>query len=149
MDTEGLARETEIDICRFALRMLADEARAFQCDIPWSQAADWPAEVRAAAHRLSKNSIGPRRGENDGYRQTGAVSAMESDDWSAFVTFAPYAFEASVWSERSRELASLADEGASLVFRLTTDELAALVDFVGQERVIPVRQWNQVRRSKT
>lgn len=145
VDTWGLPRETEIDVCRLALRLLTDTAHVFETDIPLSQEADWLPAVRAAAHRLSTQSKG-RRAENDGYRQTGVISAKDTDDWGAFVTFAPYAYDASVWGVDGTLLASLSDEGTSLGVHLAPHELVDLADSVGHERVIPMGQWRKMHR---
>lgn len=147
VDTDGLSRSTEIAACRLALRLVADEAHTFATDIPWSQQADWSAEVRAAARRLTTRSKG-RRGEKDVYRHTGVVSAKDVDDWSAFVAFAPFAFDAAVWAEDKAELASLADEGAPVVIRLLAPERQRLEQLVGRHRVVAMRDWTNARRRR-
>jgi hypothetical protein len=63
------------------------------------------------------------------------------------VTFAPYAYDASVWSADSiLPLVQLSDEGTSLAVRLEPHEHIDLANSVGQERVIPASQWKEIRR---
>lgn len=147
VDTWGLPRGAEIDACRLALTSVAKRAHTFETDIPWSRTADWPADVQHAAHLLSSHSTGRRR-ESDAYQMTGVLSAKDLSDWEAFVTFAPYAFDASVWGADLRLLASLSDEGTGLTIHLQTDEHDALVSLLGAVRVIPWFQWKRMRRRR-
>lgn len=111
-----------------------------------SQEADWPPAVRAAARRLLTHSK-HGHGENESYRRTGIISATDEDHWDAFVTFAPYAYDASVWGADSiLPLVQLSDEGTSLAVRLEPHEHSDLANSVGQERVIPAGEWKKIRR---
>lgn len=143
MIADGLARDVEVDACRLGLQLLRHRASTFGCDIPFGEEAAWPPEVRVAAHRLARHSKG-RRGGNDGYKMIWRVSTVDTDDWDAFVTFAPYAFDASVWADDCTYVADLADEGTSL----EPSEAAALSQFIGSDRVIPMSQWKTVRRRR-
>src|SRR5690349_363373 len=105
VDTSEIPREREVDVCRFALALVAKDATTFETDIPLSNAVGWPAAVKRAAERLSRHATG-RRGKNALYKQTGVVSARDPQDWNALVCFAPYAFDAAVWASDG-ELASL------------------------------------------
>ncbi|SFC99214.1 hypothetical protein SAMN04487968_1195 [Nocardioides terrae] len=146
VDTWGLPREAEVRVCRIALHLFTGTAHEFETDIPLSHEADWPPAVRTAAHRLAAHSK-HRRGENDSYRQTGIISAKDDDDWDAFVTFAPYAYDASVWgADSTLPLVQLSDEGTSLAVRLRPHEHIDLANSLGQERVIPASQWKRIRR---
>lgn len=145
VDTWGLPRETEVGVCRTALRLFTNRAQEFESDLPMSKEADWPPAVRSAADRLLTHSR-RRRGENDIYRQTGIVSAKDEDDWDAFVTFAPYAFDASVWgADDPIPLVQLSDEGTSLAVQLEPHQRIDLANCVGQDRVIPLSQWEKIR----
>ena len=62
------------------------------------------------------------------------------------MSFSPYAYDATVWSETGDAVVAMADEGTSLVVHLEPDEHDVLVGFVGTERVIPMREWNKMRR---
>ncbi|KAB2807191.1 hypothetical protein F9L07_27260 [Pimelobacter simplex] len=144
VDTWGLPRGAEVDACRFALSLFSDTALVFETDIPLDMQVDWTPPVRSAAHRLLTPAK-HRSGESDSYRRSGIVAADSRADW-AFVTFAPYAYNASVWSEDPIPLVSLAEEGTSLVVRLEPHEHSDLANFVGQDRVVPRNEWEKRRR---
>jgi len=74
------------------------------------------------------------------------MSARVTEDWDAFVRFASFAYDATVWSKEHGELASLADEGTSLVFRLLPEQASRLEQFADPARVIPLERWNPMRR---
>ena len=132
------SRGAEVDLCHLALRLLADTADTFTTDIPLSKEGEWPRPVVAAARRISTKSRG-RPGEDAGYRETGEVSAKDSDAWDAFVAFAPYAYDASVWGIDGTLLADVSNE-RSLSAHLEPHERSDLARTVGQERVVPMGQ---------
>jgi len=141
VDTSKLAHDREVDVCRFALELVAKDAATFETDIPLSKATDWPVSVNRAAERLARHALG-FRGKNALYKTTGVVSASDSEDWNALVSFAPYAFDATVWAVDG-ELASLADEGTSLVMHLSSDQRGKLEAFEGAMRVVPAKSWKR------
>ena len=61
--------------------------------------------------------------------------------WDAFVTFAPWAFDATVWSAEHEDVASLSDGSDSIVLRLIDAHRAALVAALGAERLVPLEEW--------
>lgn len=147
VDTSEIAREREVDVCRFALALVAQDATTFETDIPLGNAVRWPAAVKVAAERLARHATG-RRGRDALYKQTGVVPAGDREDWDALVCFAPYAFDAAVWASDG-ELASLADEGTSLVMHLDADQRAQLEVFEPALRVVPAKAWRKRRAART
>lgn len=145
VDTYGMPRDLEVAVCQCALKLIASEADTFETDIPMVNTVGQSAEVISAAQRLSTHSKG-HPGQDDSCRATGVISARNADDWDALVTFAAHAYDATVWSKSMEALVSLADEGSSLVVHLLPHEREALVATAGPDRVIPMRQWNRVRR---
>jgi hypothetical protein len=141
VDTSGVSLGSEVDVCRFALRLVAEDAKTFEADIPLSRATDWPTSVRKAAERLSRHATGSRD-EGEYYKKTGVVSASDHEDWEAFVCFAPYAFDATVWGA-DRRLVDLADEGTSLVVHLSSVEREQLESFDDALSVVPVTRWRK------
>ena len=141
VDTSEVARERVVDVCRFALELVRQNATTFETDIPLSNAPDWPVSVRGAAERLTRHAAGSR-GEREFYKRTGVVSAKDAADWAALVCLAPYAFDATVWAVNG-ELASLADEGTSLVMHLSSDQRTQLEAFESELRVVPAKSWRK------
>ncbi|WP_458488058.1 hypothetical protein [Aeromicrobium sp.] len=141
-----MSRADQVSACRRALILVASEVSTYECDIPWyrSQDSDWPADVIAAARRLSSHSEG-KRGENDGYRRTGVLTRDDEAgerDWSDFVPSPLYAYESSTWStDPYGFLTDFNNEGASLAVRLTQDEAGVLAAEIGAERVRPQKGW--------
>lgn len=145
VDTYGMPRDEEVETNRFVLRLIAPNASSFETDIPLLQGDEPPRSVLEAARRLSTHSKNAFS-EPPYYGQTGEVSSLDAESWTAFVNFSPYAYDATVWSETGEVLVAMADEGTSLVVRLEPDEHDAVVDLVGQDRVIPMREWKKIRR---
>ena len=139
LDTDGLTEAERWAVCRAALNLVAEEAATFEADIPWSRASDWPADVQEAAEHLQRVSRTPRK-EPD-YGQTGVLGTEDKVTWLAFVTFAPWAFDAAVWSADHIDVASLADESESVVLRLTESQRTALEDATGKGRLAPESEW--------
>jgi hypothetical protein len=144
VDTYGMPRDEVVETNRFVLRLIAPNASSFETDIPL-QGDQPPPSLLEAARRLSTHSRNAFS-EPPYYGQTGEVSSLDAESWTAFVSFSPYAYDATVWSETGEVLVAMADEGTSLVVRLEPHEHDAVVDFVGQDRVIPMCEWNKIRR---
>jgi hypothetical protein len=123
--------------------LVARDATRFETDMPMYRAAEWPPAVRAAANQLARHSSG-RGGQSDGYKSTGLVSALDSEDWSSFVAFSAYAYDASVWSADG-ELVQLSDEGDSLVVHLTAEDRQALERFEPAAVIVPRSDWKRLR----
>ena len=145
LDAEGLTELERLAACRAALNLVAGEAATFEADIPWSRASDWPAEVREAAEHLQHVSRTPRKDPD--YGQTGVLGTEDEVTWLAFVTFAPWTFDATVWSADHSDVASLADESKSIVLRLTDSQRTALENATGKGRLAPVSE-RKVRRHR-
>jgi hypothetical protein len=80
------------------------------------------------------------------YAQTGALRNVDAGAWAAFVTFAPYAYDASVWDPDGRRIASLSDEGTGIVALLTSPQREAVAAIVGPRRLVPLKEWNARHR---
>jgi hypothetical protein len=151
VDGEGWSDEKTDEVCRRILTALAPRAHVFECDIPGDpeKPADWPApEVATAARLLRSFPNRRRRIENDSYAGSGDLPAEREDLWAAFVTFAPHAFDATVWDIHGHAIVYLADEAQSIVVRLTPDQVNELATIVGADRLIPYRKWSRIRRER-
>ena len=145
VDDEGLDLQQRQQYCRRVLEALAADAHEYETDIPVGGKGEWPAEVGRAAELLRSASVRRRPGNRD-YAQTGVLTRDE-ETWQAFVIFAGWAFDATVWNADGVDVASLSDEGQALVLRLTPaqeDVVAAIVD---RRRLVPIADWNARRRS--
>ncbi len=92
----------------------------YECDIPPDH-ADWTPEVVAAAEHL--RSVAKRW--DGGVAATGVRRFARDETWSAFVTFASEAYDATLWDGvGARGIISLADEAESIALRLTPEQLA-------------------------
>jgi len=82
------------------------------------------------------------------YAQTGVLQRGEGDDstWAAFVTFAAYALDTTVWDEHGRDLVPLADVGTSAVFRLTAGQADPVAAVAAPAVLAPVNSWRARRR---
>lgn len=141
VDTSAISSDRRVDVCRFAMGLVAEAADKFETDLPLGNADRWPAAVARAAERLSRFASG-RRDESGAYKRTGRVSADDQDDWDAIVCFAPYAYDASVWGDAG-DLVQVADEGSSLVVRLRPDDRDLLEQFEPSIGVVPVKRWKK------
>jgi hypothetical protein len=73
---------------------------------------------------------------------------MESRAWEAFPTFAPYAYEASMWDDGADELVALNSCAEAIVASLTADQAEAVGRVIGPGRVVPVNDWRKRRRAQ-
>lgn len=141
VDVDGLSRDRVVEVWRACLSAIADAAETFETDLPFSRAEDWTVPVRDAAERLARHAQG-RRNESDHYKRTGVVPSSDAEDWEAFVAFAPYAFDGTVWSQGG-PLAELADEGQSLVVHLSQRERDDLRALDPSLRIVPLHEWRK------
>ena len=143
VNTGEIPPETRATVVRTVIGVLSDAADKFECDIPLSLKDAWPHETREAAEYLAALRQ-PRRSENADYRRTGVRSRVDDPAaWAAFVTFAAHAYDAAVWDERRDQLLSLADEGNSLVARLTDEEAAIVADRFPDVQLVPLSRWRK------
>jgi hypothetical protein len=131
VDAEG---SDVVAVCRLILRTVAADVHHYETDIPIAD-PDWPAEVTAAAEAL--RAVG--RTDRHGYTMSGTIRT--TDLWPAFVTFAPYAYDATVWNASHDDIVSLSDEAQSIVVRLSPEQHALL----GSLRLVPEREWRRRR----
>jgi hypothetical protein len=90
---------TQTDVataCRLILLTLQGSVGQYETDIPITR-ADWPPDVAAAAEVLRDVAARNGRIERGGYAQTGVVDGTRDEVWSAFVTFAPWSYDATAW----------------------------------------------------
>jgi hypothetical protein len=147
VDADDLARDERVEVCRLVLKATSQDRATFETDIPWSEAPRWPSDVRAAAEILS-GLREPAQNENELYRQTGVVAATDARTWEAFLTFAPYAYDASVWDEGADELVALNDSAEAIVASLTADQADTVGRVIGHGRLVPVKDWRKRGRPK-
>lgn len=134
-----------VQACRHVLTAVSADIASFECDIPWSQVKEWPAEVQAAAENLA--SLGKRGGgPDDEYGRTGVVSSWEADQWAAFVSFVPYAFDATCWDKDFHTVVSIADTAHSIVAYLTSDVAEDLNSLLGPDVLVPEKRWRRDKR---
>ena len=144
VDTAALGARQRVDACRLVLTVAAEDIATFEADIPSTAAAGWPEDVRRAADFLT--SLRERsRGETALYRRTGEVPNGHERAWRQFVTFAPYAYDASAWSANSQQIAALADAAESIVAALTPGQVSAVAQVIGWDTVVPLKQWRTRR----
>lgn len=130
---------------RTALTMIASEMGSAETDIPWASRDGWPAEVVEAANRLCDRFV--PGGDRADYMQTGVRSVADREVREDFITFVPHALDATFWRDNHAEVASLSDEGTSYLIWLTDQHRAALLEAVGADRVIGLRDWRLVHPS--
>lgn len=129
-----------VEACRLILAVTAGDRTAFEVDIPWTEAAHWPAEVEDAACTLATlRRVRPR---SEAYAQTGLVHMPTDAMWAAFDAFAPYAYDASVWGD-GIELVSLADCGESVVAVLTEAQADAVRAALDVGPLVPLEEWRR------
>jgi hypothetical protein len=145
VDGAGRDRADLVRSCRLVLQTVEADASQYETDIP-ADSDEWPAEVVAAAKVLREVAARTGRVEGDNlYAQTGIVEAASDAVWSAFVTFAPWAYDATVWNLAGDDIVSLADEGHSILVRLTPDQYAAIA---AELTLVPYREWKAVSKRR-
>ncbi|MEV6413307.1 hypothetical protein [Kribbella sp. NPDC051718] len=142
VDGDGWDDAEIVEACRLVLGAVQATATEYETDIPIDD-ADWPVEVAVAAEVLRGVA---KRVEKGGYAQTG-IRRGGDEIWSAFVTFAPWAYDATVWGDAG-ELVSLADEGQSIAVRLDGAQVEAVGRVIGAARLVPEKEWRAVRRRR-
>jgi hypothetical protein len=147
IDDEGWSHADMVLACRLILRTVEDDASRCETDIPATR-PDWPPDVRAAAGVLLGVAAQRGRAESPSYARTGVIEVTHDEVWSAFVTFAPWAYDASVWNAAADHIVSLADEGCSIVVRLTPEQYSAIAAELGQARLVPEVEWRRVSKQR-
>lgn len=105
-----------VSAIRTVLELITPLASSVECDLPFSRVDRWPLEVRQAAQELANVSARRQhRRDTEQYGQTGVLDVELSGAWESFVTFAAFAYDASVWDDKSDVVVALADEGQSCV----------------------------------
>ena len=145
LDTRLLDEGDRAAACRCVLTAVAEDITTFETDIPWSAASEWPTDVSQAAELLSALKE-PSSGEDQLYRRTGEVPRTNEDAWAAFITFAPFAYDASTWGRESQQITALADAGESVVAALTPEQAASVASAIGAKTLVPLKQWRKRKR---
>lgn len=141
LDDEGWDEATRLAATRDALALVAPAATTAETDIPWHRHDHWPTEVTQAAQRLRDRFVREDKRARD-YMQTGVKCLTDDQARHDFVTFAPYAYDSTIWADGDI-LASLADEGTSLVVSLTDEQREGLERAVGLGRVVTLQEWRE------
>ncbi|HEX5533999.1 MAG TPA: hypothetical protein VFX33_09695 [Actinomycetales bacterium] len=129
-----------------ALALVAEEMAWAETDIPWEQREQWPEQVAEAASRL-RNHFVPQAEHGAPYSQTGVRSVADAQIREDFITFAPYAYDATFWGPDHQEVATLADEGQSFVIWLTDHQRGLLAQSLGADRVVSLAEWRRAHPS--
>jgi hypothetical protein len=144
VDDRGWSHTDMAAACRLILSTLRGNAAEYETDIPVTS-ADWPPDVSAAAEVLRDVASRNGRVEEGGYAQTGLVEIGSQETWSAFVAFAPWAYDATVWDGNGRSIVSLADEGQSITAQLELglSQYGSIAGALGRERLVPAKEWSR------
>ncbi|WP_432884803.1 hypothetical protein ACQPYH_00125 [Kribbella sp. CA-245084] len=118
--------------CRLLLRTVQGSVARYETDIPVAS-ADWPPEVASAARVLRGVAARTGRVEPGGYSQTGVITYADDQVWSAFVDFAPRAYDATVWNAAGDDIVSLSDEAQSIVIRINHQQYDAIAAALGPQ----------------
>ncbi len=143
LDQAGWNQETRLAAVQSALALVCGVVTEAETDIPWAHRDRWPEDVRHAAEWLRAKYVPASEraeGEAAGYMQTGVQRTLDAAALRAFTTFAPYAYDATFWSEAG-EVASLNVEATSLVVALTVEQQRQLTTQLGESRVVPLQEW--------
>lgn len=144
IDEAGWDVASTLAAVRQALEVVKPSVVRAETDIPWHKRDQWPPEVTDAALLLRDRYARDARHED--YQQTG-VQLVDEDARDAFTIFAPYAYDCTLWGPDG-ELASVNDEGTSLVLSLTEDERDRLRSALGPERVFSAAEWRARHSSR-
>lgn len=139
---------TRLEAVRRGLSFIRDPAKRAETDIAW-EPESWPQNVLEAATRLRDHHVPPDTWAG-GYLQTGVVTLTDDQDRDDFLTFAPYALDATIWGEDGT-LAELADHGWSFVVALTDVEADVFASTLEAGRLVTLKEWHErqpsIRRS--
>lgn len=124
-----------------ALAFVAPDATDSQTDIPWHLRDSWPPAIAHAAPRLRAHFVREDKWADD-YMRTDIVPLADDVVRSDFVTFAPYAYDATIWAG-GEVLATLADEGTSLIVALTDEQRDVLEADGGLGHVVTLTEWRE------
>lgn len=124
---DNLSHADAASAARLILQTLQHTVATFETDIP-PPSTDWPPSVTSAAELL--RSVARRR-TRGGYTQTGTLKNTDSKIWSAFVEFAPWAYDATAWNSTADPIVSLTDEAHSIVIRVDDPQFAEITAALG------------------
>ena len=123
---------------RQCLRLVEGNVWQFECDLPGAESD--PLEVQLAAWTLTTVARWPDRMPP----ATGTLKPGDPTVWEAFVTFAPFALDGSVWTHGDgHPVVSFSDQGTSIVVRLDSDQAQRLSDLVAPAQLVPAKEWDR------
>jgi hypothetical protein len=123
--SDGSSHADAARAARLILRAMQGSVNRYETDIPVAS-ADWPSGVVSAAEVLRGVAARTGRVERGGYAQTGIIAYADDEIWSAFVEFAPWAYDATVCSSAGHDIVSLSDEAQSIVIRVNRSQYDAI-----------------------
>jgi hypothetical protein len=141
LDQEGWDESTRIAAIYDVLDVVAPCVTSAETDMPWGIHHTWPPDVALVADRLRGRFVSEQARASD-YLQTGVQTLRDDEARSDFMTFAPYALDATFWGDDA-VLAELADEGSSLVVALTHEQRDGLELALGSGRVVSLQAWRE------
>ncbi len=140
IDEQDWDDSTRLAALRHALDVVEDSVVFAETDIPWHKRDEWPEEVVIAASVLRSRFAGDSKDDDD-YLQT-AREPVDDETRHAFITFAPYAYACTLWGPDG-EVASVNDEGTSIVVFLDDAESERLRSVLGPNRVFSAAEWRE------
>lgn len=100
---------------------------------------------RLAKRRGGRRLLAGAEGSDGMYQRVGAQPASR-EYWTAFVTFAPYAYGCLVRTSDGDMVASVDGEGTVMWIWLTADQRDQLEQTVGAAAIVPRDEWNARRK---
>jgi crotonobetainyl-CoA:carnitine CoA-transferase CaiB-like acyl-CoA transferase len=137
--SDGSSHADSAQTVRLILRTVKGSVDRYETDMPVAS-ADWPSGVVSAAEVLRGVAARTGRVERGGYAQTGIVAYADDQVWSAFVEFAPWAYDATVWNSAGHDIVSLADEAQSIVVRINRRQYDAIAAALGDASLRSTRK---------
>ena len=142
--SDGSSHADAARAARLILRAVQGSVNRYETDIPVAS-ADWPSGVVSAAEVLRGVAARTGRVARGGYAQTGIIAYADDQVWSAFVEFAPFAYDATVWSSAGHDIVSLSDEAQSIVIRVNRSQYDAIAAALGDVSLRSIRKWRRMR----
>lgn len=145
IDGDGLTDEEAMHITREMFAVLWPRLTWAECDLPWHRRDEWPEDVRSAAERL--HAMLPADDQRKPYAML-PVTALDDANRDDFFRVAPYTYDATFGGDDGC-VVDLNDENTSNVWRLNPREHARLCQLAGTAHVYSLRDWHELRRSRT
>ncbi|MEV8373736.1 hypothetical protein AB0P21_13405 [Kribbella sp. NPDC056861] len=147
VDRDGWEHAEMVEACRAVLSAAQGTAAEYRVDVPAVE-ADWPPEVLAAAEVLRAAAGQTGRVDKGGYARTGRLPVAADETWAAFLVFAPWAYDATVWNDRGQPTVSLADESQSIVVHLEMSQVEHFARAVRPARLVTETAWRKLVKER-